>query len=172
LHVRKSLSEEAKNARKQSVGKGWDKSNREGYTLATRDPARGFRKIVRILKQPSAPFEKAPAGRGQFDFMAVSLKELNSNIFFQQANLRAERRLGQMKTFGGTPEIEFFGNSDEVPRMTEFHREETAIAITYRSDRNKVIPISGGRAFIETLSQTAGHPHEDYIALKGEPVNV
>jgi len=78
---------------------------------------------MRILKQPSAPFEKAPAGRGQFDFMTVSLEQLNSDIFFQQANLRAERRLGQMKKFGCTPEIEFFGNSDEVPRVTEFHRE-------------------------------------------------
>jgi hypothetical protein len=47
-----------------------------------------------------------------------------------------------MQTFGCTPEIEFFGNSDEVTRVTEFHRKATAIAITYRSNRNKVIPIS------------------------------
>jgi hypothetical protein len=117
------LSEEAKNARKQSVSKGGNKSNREGYALPARDPARSSSIIVRILKQPSAPFEKAPAGRGQLDFMTVSLEQLNSDIFFQQANLRAERRLGQMKKFGCTPEIEFFGNRDEVPRVTEFHRE-------------------------------------------------
>src|SRR5208282_6923761 len=126
---------------------GWNKSNREGYALPARDPARSSNIIVRILKQPSAPFEKAPAGRGQFDFMTVSLEQLNSDIFLQQANLRAERWLGQMKKFGCTPEIEFFGNSDEVPRVTEFHRKrrQSAIAIAYRSDRNKVIPISGCR---------------------------
>jgi hypothetical protein len=28
-----------------------------------------------------------------------------------------------MKKFGCAPEIEFFGNRDEVPRVTEFHRE-------------------------------------------------
>ena len=27
-----------------------------------------------------------------------------------------------METFGCTPEIEFFGNSDEVPRVTELHK--------------------------------------------------
>jgi len=145
LHVWKSLSEEAKNAGKQSVGKGWNKSNREGYALPVRDAARSSGIIVRILKQPSAAFKKAAAGSGQSDFMTVSLEQLNSDIFFQEANLRTERRLGQMKTFGCTPEIEFFGNSDEVPRVTEFHRKATAIAITYHSDRNKVIPISACR---------------------------
>jgi hypothetical protein len=28
-----------------------------------------------------------------------------------------------MQTFGCTPEIELFGNSDEIPHVTEFHRE-------------------------------------------------
>jgi hypothetical protein len=27
-----------------------------------------------------------------------------------------------MQTFGCTPEIEFFGNSDEIARVTEFHK--------------------------------------------------
>ena len=106
------------------MGKGWNKSNREYYALPARDPARSSSIIVRILKQPSAPFEKAPAGRGQFDFMSVSLEQLNSDIFFQPVNLRTEGRLGQMKKFGCTPEIEFFGNSDKVPGVTEFHRKE------------------------------------------------
>jgi hypothetical protein len=110
-----------------------------------RDAARSSGIIVRILKQPSAAFEKAAAGSGQSDFVTVSLEQLNSDIFFQEANLRTERRLGQMKTFGCPPEIEFFGNSNEVPRVTEFHRKATAIAITYHSDRNKVIPISACR---------------------------
>jgi hypothetical protein len=90
--------------------------------------------------------------------MTVSLEQLNSDIFFQQANLCAERRLGQMKKFSCTPEIEFFGNSDEVPRVTEFHRGATAIAITYRSDRNKVIPIIGCRGFINVITKWPPSP--------------
>ena len=54
--------------------------------------------------------------------MTVPLEQLNSDIFFQQANLRAERWLGQMKTFCRTPEIEFFGDCNEVACVTEFHR--------------------------------------------------
>jgi hypothetical protein len=53
--------------------------------------------------------------------MTVSFEQLNSDIFFQQANLRAERWLGQVKTFGRTPEIEFFGDGNKVPCVTEFH---------------------------------------------------
>jgi hypothetical protein len=56
--------------------------------------------------------------------MSVSLEQLNSDIFFQPVNLRTEGRLGQMEKFGCTPEIELFGNSDKVPRVTEFHREK------------------------------------------------
>jgi hypothetical protein len=82
LHVWKSLSEEAKNARKQPVGKGWNKSDREGYALPARDAARSSSIIVHILKQPSASFEKAAASRSQSDFMTVSLEQLNFDIFF------------------------------------------------------------------------------------------
>ena len=53
--------------------------------------------------------------------MTVPFEQLSSDIFFQQANLRAERWLGQVKTFGRTPEIEFFGDSHKVPCVTEFH---------------------------------------------------
>ena len=49
---------------------------------------------------------------------------MNSDIFFQPVNLHTEGRPGQMKEFGCTPEIEFFGNSDKVPRVTEFDRKE------------------------------------------------
>jgi hypothetical protein len=38
----------------------------------------------------------------------------------EQANLCAERWLGQVKSFGRTPEIEFFGDGNKVPCVTEF----------------------------------------------------
>jgi len=44
--------------------------------------------------------------------MTVPFEQLNSDSFFQQANLCAKRWLGQVKSFGRTPEIEFFGNRD------------------------------------------------------------
>src|SRR5437867_6965102 len=53
--------------------------------------------------------------------MTVPFEQLNSDIFFQEANLRAERRLGQVKTFGRTPEIEFLGDGNKVPCVTQFH---------------------------------------------------
>jgi hypothetical protein len=71
--------------------------------------------------------------------MTVPFEQLSSDIFFQQANLCAKRWLGQVKTFGRTPEIEFFGNGHKVSCVTEFHSGAMAIAITYRFDRNKVI---------------------------------
>ena len=52
--------------------------------------------------------------------MTVPFEQLNSDIFFQQANLCAERWLGQVKSFGRTPEIEFFGDGNKVPCVTEF----------------------------------------------------
>ena len=64
LYVWESFSEEAKNARKQTVGKGWNKSNRERAAFSAVDPARSSRIIVRILKQPSAPLQKTPTGKG------------------------------------------------------------------------------------------------------------
>src|SRR5580693_10483707 len=54
--------------------------------------------------------------------MTVPFEQLNSDSFFQQANLCAKRWLGQVKSFGRTPEIEFFGDGNKVPCVTEFHR--------------------------------------------------
>jgi len=82
LHVWKSLPEEAKYARQESVGKRWNKSNRERNALSARDPARSSTIIVRVLQQSSASFKKAPTGRGQFNFMTVSFEQLNPDIFF------------------------------------------------------------------------------------------
>ena len=62
-------------------------------------------------------------------------------MVFSQANLCAEHWLGQVKTFGRPPEIEFFGDRHKGACMTEFHSEAMPIVITYRFDRNKVISV-------------------------------
>jgi hypothetical protein len=49
---------------------------------------------------------------------------------------------------------ESLSDSNEVSCATEFIRR-SAIAITYRSDRNKVIPISGRPSFIRFLTEAA-----------------
>jgi len=94
--------------------------------------------------------------------MTVPLEQLNSDIVFQQANLRAERRLGQMKTFSRTPEIKFFGDCNEVRCVTELPRGSMAIAITYRSNRNKVIPRIECPGFIELFHQADGLPMNNF----------
>jgi hypothetical protein len=78
--------------------------------------------------------------------MTVPFEQLSSDIFFQQANLCAKRWLGQVKTFGRTPEIEFFGDGHKVPCVTEFHRwgNGNSYSLSLRQKQsNSAIRLSG-----------------------------
>ena len=52
---------------------------------------------------------------------AVADEELNPELTFEIADLLRERRSGEMKPLCGPPEMQFFGNGDEVGQLSKFH---------------------------------------------------
>jgi hypothetical protein len=70
---------------------------RPNKEIASESPARSGAPLRYNCPHPEAAFgtaRESSAGRSQFDFMTVSLEQLDADIFFQQANLCAERWLG------------------------------------------------------------------------------
>ena len=65
--------------------------------------------------------QESSGRQGSSRLLTVPLRGAEIRSRPRVANLRAERRLGQVQTFGRPPEIEFFGDGNEIPCVTEFH---------------------------------------------------
>jgi hypothetical protein len=65
--------------------------------------------------------QELAAGWRQFDVPAVADEELGPNLSFEVTDLLRERRSSKVKALCGSPEMQFFGNGDEVGQLPEFH---------------------------------------------------
>jgi hypothetical protein len=53
--------------------------------------------------------------------VAAPHEKRDSKLVFQLLDLLAERRLGDVNDLSRAPEIQFFGNGDEIFQMAQFH---------------------------------------------------
>jgi hypothetical protein len=68
-----------------------------------------------VLKEDFSDFaQKMVAGVRQYDRLGVPLKQRDAQIFFQDGNVPAERRLGDIKMFRRHAEIQIFGQNGEL----------------------------------------------------------
>ena len=52
-----------------------------------------------------------------------TIDQLDADLAFELTDLAAQRGLGHVQAFGGTPKMEFFGHHDEVTQLSNFdHR--------------------------------------------------
>ena len=61
------------------------------------------------------------AGFGELDLALGAVKELHLQLFFELADLVAERRLAQMQPFRGAAEVQRVGQHDDVAEVPQLH---------------------------------------------------
>src|SRR5436190_8009604 len=60
--------------------------------------------------------------RSERDTALRPREQLKAELAFKGADLLAQRRLDDVQTLGGPPEVHLLGDSDEVPEMTKLHQ--------------------------------------------------
>ena len=58
---------------------------------------------------------------GQLYLSLGAVKELDPQLFFELADLMAERRLAQIQPLGSAAEVQRLGQRDDVAKMTQLH---------------------------------------------------
>jgi hypothetical protein len=64
--------------------------------------------------------QRRPSVR-QFDAARQATEQLDVEFLLQHANLLAERRLLHPQPLGGSRDVPFLSDRDEIPKMTELH---------------------------------------------------
>ncbi len=87
-------------------------------SFSTPRTARDISGPVRLSQgQPRLDEKGAPHVR-ELDSAVGPMKEADAEILLQAPDLLTERRLRDVKSLGGPPEVELFRDSDEVPEVT------------------------------------------------------
>jgi hypothetical protein len=77
--------------------------------------------VTGLNDQFAGLLEEGMSGPGELNFFLVADQEDNAEIFFELANLAAERGLRDMELFGSTAEVEIFRDGNEVADVSKFH---------------------------------------------------
>jgi hypothetical protein len=65
--------------------------------------------------------EESATSVGQLDTPRLASKELYIHFPFDRLDLSAERRLLHAKPLRGARDVPFLGDSDEIPKVAQFH---------------------------------------------------
>jgi len=76
----------------------------------------------KIGEESPSFFKEGPAGFCQAHAPLQSLKEPVSNLFFKLLYLPRQSRLSHAQSLGRPPKMLFFPNSDEVTKVSQFHK--------------------------------------------------
>jgi hypothetical protein len=76
--------------------------------------------MVDRFRGATSLFEKGPTRRGQLD-VSAALEQLDSELSLKGLDLLAKRWPGHPQALGGSPEVQLFGNGDEVAQLPELH---------------------------------------------------
>ncbi len=71
--------------------------------------------------------EQAP-GLAQLDPAVGALEQARAQFLLQGLDLLTQWRLRNAQLLGSTTEVQFFGHSDEIPQMTQFHGPSEQVA--------------------------------------------
>jgi hypothetical protein len=78
----------------------------------------GADEVKPIFSSPNSP---SCARRAQFDPTIGTLEQSRTHFLLQGLDLLAQRRLRDAKRLRSAAEVQFFGDSNEVTQMTQFH---------------------------------------------------
>src|SRR5262249_27819189 len=78
-------------------------------------------RIIAPAKQVARVGKKSLPGGCQLQSRVSSLKQSDTQLFLQVAQLPAHRRLGNAQTRGSAAYVQFFRDGDEIPQMPQFH---------------------------------------------------
>jgi len=106
--------------RQHAIQGRWGKANAQPGLLALADASRVVADFVQLLEQYIGVFIEKPPGLGQPQ-RSATLQQNHAQFLFQLLDLPAQRRLGDVQTFGGTGEVEGLPQHLEVAQMTQFH---------------------------------------------------
>ncbi len=90
--------------------------------ISRRHRADGLHGFFSAKEDGTSFVEKDFARLGQREGFGGAAKEGNTEFVLKVADLAAEGRLGKVESRGGTGDVLFFGNDDEVAEVAEFHR--------------------------------------------------
>lgn len=77
--------------------------------------------ILHLRQDGLAPLQKPLARLRQGDRAAPPVEQDRTKILFQLLDLAAEWRLRHVQPLGGTPEVQFLGDGNEILQLLEVH---------------------------------------------------
>jgi hypothetical protein len=73
--------------------------------------------VVDRFRGATSLFEKSPTCRGQLD-VSATYEQLDSELSLKGLDVLAKRWPGHPEALGGSPEVQLFGDGDEVPQVS------------------------------------------------------
>ena len=89
--------------------------------IVPRDATRRREEIGRRAIQQSRLFEQLAAGVGERHAVAMPHEQADAQLFFELADVPAQRWLGNMEALGRLGDARFVGDRDEGAQMSEIH---------------------------------------------------
>jgi hypothetical protein len=89
--------------------------------LAPRRTPRRFKRVVELRQHRAGIRDEGATGIGQFDAARLSMKKLHIELAFDCLDALTERRLLHSQPLGGSRDVAFLGNGDEIPEMPQLH---------------------------------------------------
>src|SRR3954451_20384783 len=100
---------------------GWHDAHAEAALLASRGAPSGFERMIVLRKYRTRIIEKNAPGLGQLDAARLAVKQLDIEFQLDRLNPLAQRRLLHPEPLGGSRDMCFFRDRDELPEMSELH---------------------------------------------------
>ncbi len=140
FHVGKLLARGTEQTREHDMGRRRGESDDDSAEVAFGDPLDGLGGALGELEDASRIGQEGDAGGGESDRAGGAVDELHAELAFELLDLAAQRRLGHVKAFGGTAEVQFLRDGDEAGQPGERkHRCTPRItAAAVRGDRASV----------------------------------
>jgi hypothetical protein len=89
--------------------------------------------VIDRFRGATSLFKKSPTRRGQLD-VSATYEQLDSKLSLQGLDLLAKRWHGHPEALGGSPEVQLFGNGDEVAQLRNSIRASYPFASFVRED--------------------------------------
>ncbi|MNE73471.1 hypothetical protein D3C80_1694840 [compost metagenome] len=127
----------------QSGGRRGDRSDRERSLQAFHEiidfPGGRVRQLQNLLR----PAAQDHAGIGKLHTARAALHQLHAELFLQQPQLLAERRLGHLQLPCRRSDLSFLGNSQKVFELSNIHMKtsRSGICNSYRTDTKPILLI-------------------------------
>ena len=81
--------------------------------------------ILHVSQHGLRTLRNLPPERSQYHLAAAALDELHAKPLFELAQLAAERGLADVAHLGGTPEVQGFGDCDQVAKLLKGGHESS-----------------------------------------------